>query len=224
MIKNYNNFKIINEKISFEEFCSKTQQIKKMIVEQNKEIIENSQDMMYDILDIIGHIPGLFSLKFGSSDYLALDSKAEEEYFGEIEFDEDEDDKYLKYCLIRMRGVDKINLNLNILYQPACEENDWKPSILTDELEKANISVIESLKSIGVNLEISKSKLNLENKDQDGIWSYTLDIPIKLKMSDSLDNFEVNQNILKSFKEFIKDYNIPIEGEVVISNIIRSIL
>ena len=33
MIKKYNNFKIINEKISFEEFCSKTQDIKKIIIE-----------------------------------------------------------------------------------------------------------------------------------------------------------------------------------------------
>jgi ASC-1-like (ASCH) protein len=60
MIKKYNNFKIINEKISFEEFCSKTQDIKKIIIEQNKDIIQTSQQMMYDILDIIGHIPGFF--------------------------------------------------------------------------------------------------------------------------------------------------------------------
>jgi hypothetical protein len=230
MIKKYNNFKIINEKISFEEFCSKTQDIKKITIEQNKDIIQTSQQMMYDILDIIGHhIPGLFSIKFNPTNingtdgkWLVLDAKAEEEYFGEeTEFDEDHDDKYLKDCIMRIRRGDEINLL--ILYQPSCGENGWKPVLLTDELVDANKNVQEDLNSIGVDFEIKESNLNLEN-GQNGVWCYTLQIPIKLKMSDSLDSSDLNQNILKSFKEFIKKYNIPSDGEIEISNIIRSIL
>jgi hypothetical protein len=222
MIKKYNNFKIINEKISFEEFCSKTKDIKKMIIEQNKDIIQNSQEMMYEILDIIGHIPGFFSIKFNDGNWLVLDAKEEEEYFGEeTEFDADHDDEYLKNCIMKIRRGDE--LSLSILYQTACAENNWEPILLTDELEEANRSVTESLKSIGVDLKIEKEQSKTKI-DLNGVWSYTLYIPIELKMSNSLDSSDLNQNTLKSFKEFIKKYNIPSDGEIEISNIIRSIL
>jgi hypothetical protein len=223
MIKKYNNFKIINEKISFEEFCSKTQDIKKIIIEQNKDIIQTSQQMMYDILDIIGHhIPGFFSIKFSSGQFLVLDAKEEEEYFGEeTEFDDNHDDEYLKNHIRKIRSGEKIELVIH--YQPSCDENGWKPVLLTDELVDANKNVQEDLNSIGVDFEIKESNLNLEN-GQNGVWHYELFIPIELKLSDVFDKSELPEKTLKSFKEFIKKYNIPSDGEIEISNIIRSIL
>jgi hypothetical protein len=90
-------------------------------------------------------------------------------------------------------------LSLSILYQTACAENNCEPILLTDELEEANRSVTESLKSIGVDLKIEKEQSKTKI-DLNGVWSYTLYIPIELKMSNSLDSSDLNQNTLKSFK------------------------
>lgn len=224
MIKKYSNFKRIDEKISFEDFCSKTQQIKKMIVDQNKEIIENSQHIMYDILDIIGHhIPGLFSITYKSSinvngyvPGLSLDAEAEKEYRG-TDFEEDDDDDWLKNFIKRIKKGNEIILCIN--YQHASLQNNFKALETTDELLKVNDDVKESLKSIGVEFKIQHL-----TPQSSRIYRYELFIPIELKLSDSIDDFDVDQNQLKSFKEFIKKYNIPNEGEIELSNIIRSLI
>lgn len=220
MIKKYKNWISVNEKISFERYCESTKLLKKLIIEKYGGKIEDAQLVMNEILDTIGHIPSFFQIYFHSNGWwLDLDVAEQNEYFGDgEEFDEQEDEDHLKACIKLIRDGEKISLHIK--YQTPCDANEFKATPLTEELELKNKEVRETLNGMGCDFITTETT-------QDGrkvVWSYVISIPIQLKLSDSLDEYELPSKIVTDFKNFIKKYNIPKEGEIEISKIIRNIL
>jgi len=180
------------------------------LIRQQNDLIDESEDIFYEVLDIIGHdiIP---NYKLDGEEYHS--PEWESRFLDSIDY---RDDEWVGENIIELDNLNKVQVDTVIEYQLSCDLNNWKPIKFDENLKEAIKSVEERYDSIGCSLEYNK----IRSENVDYLHSISIIVPTKTDFSEILKS-AVPIKMIKDFEQFCSEYNINPKGRQELARMLR---
>jgi len=186
------------------------------MIKKHNDIVEEAEDIFYEVLDIIGHdVVPCYKV-----DVNEFHSPEWESRFGDnIEYINEE--WRLSEYYVELDDASGKEVETMIVYQPACDSNNWVPAKLDERLMQAIKSLEERYSSIGCVLEYETSTLNMKGGEK-GIWTISVAVPTKTDFSEILKS-AVPKKVIKDFEQFCAEHNINTKGRQELARMLRKV-